>query len=499
MLAFLVCALGSALYVLGYAGFDLWPLACIALVPVLYAVDRMAKSGAHALALGLCFGTLVQLGGTSWLVPTLRDFSGLPLWACVLAFALLSVYQGGQLALFVWLCDRVKRAGRSLLAFAPLCFGAAELVYPMLFPSPFGASLHAQPVLFQLAELGGPTLVSMLLVSINGAAFGALLFLFGRGPLPRRVLLVTALATAGALGYGVVRMRQIDARIARAPKLTLGLVQANLGSWQKREQRAEGRRRHLAQSKALEHGAQPDLLVWPETALHYLVPVPVKSLSPWLGPLSTPVLLGALGHRVQDGRAELYNSAFLAAAGGRVLGRADKQRLVPFAEYMPLGDRVPQLYELSRGSGQFTPGPASPTLSFRGHRIAVLICYEDVLANYVREVVRHTDPHLLVDISNDSWFGESREPRIHLALSKLRAVEHRRFLARAGNVGVSAVVDPAGRVTARIPPFTRANLVAEVALLAGQTPYAHLGNWIGWLALLVTVWACVRPKPYQPL
>src|SRR5690606_32411401 len=146
--------------------------------------------------------------------------------------------------------------------------------------------------------------------------------------------------------------------------------------------------------KALEHGARPDLLIWPETALHYPVPVSAKTLAPWLGPLATPALLGALGHRVADGRAALYNSAFLADANGRVLGRSDKRRLIPFAEYMPLGDRFPRLYDLSAGTGQFEPGQAQ-ALPFRGRRIAALICYEDVLAGYVREVVRALDPHLL--------------------------------------------------------------------------------------------------------
>jgi apolipoprotein N-acyltransferase len=492
--AYLLAALSSALYVLGYAGFDVWPLSLVALVPVLHAVERHVVRDAQAIAVGACFGALTQAAGYSWLLATLQDFSGLPLLACVLVFALLCLYQGGQLALFVWLLFRVRRAGRDALAFAPLCYGAVELAYPMLFPSPFAGSLHAVPLLLQLAELGGPTLVSMLLVAVNAAVYAGVSGQLGLRARPAHLLGATLTAAALACGYGALRMAQVDAQVTAAPKLKVGLVQANMGSWQKREDRAEGRRRHLEQSMQLEHTARPALLVWPETALHYPIPANARSLSPWLRPLTTPVLLGALAHRAPNGRAELYNSAFLTDVDAGVLGRTDKVRLIPFAEHIPFGDRWPWLYDLSRGSGQLSAGGAPSALSLGSHRLAVLICYEDVLPGFVRDVVARTDPHLLVNISNDAWFGRSREPFIHLALAKLRAIEQRRYLVRAGNSGVSAVIDSAGRVVAQAAPFTRANLAAQVALLGGTTPFARAGDWPGWLALLITVYAVVQSR-----
>src|SRR6185295_14408095 len=193
---------------------------------------------------------------------------------------------------------------------------------------------------------------------------------------------------------------------------------------------------------------KPELLIWPETALQYVLPFSTKSVSALLDPLVTPVLFGGLAHRIQNGKAELYNSAYLAAAGGGVLGRADKQRLIPFAEYIPFGDVFPRLYDYLPNTGAFTSGEPR-ALPFRDHRIAALICYEDVLAGHVRDVVRATKPDLIVNLSNDVWFGRSPEPYIHHALAKLRAVEHRRTFVRADNVGISAVIDPVGRVVAR--------------------------------------------------
>lgn len=117
-------------------------------------------------------------------------------------------------------------------------------------------------------------------------------------------------------------------------------------------------------------------------------------------------------------------------------------------------------------------------------RLAVLICYEDILPGFVRSVVRQTRPNLLVDITNDAWFGDTAAPHIHLALSTLRAIEHRRFLARATNSGVSAVVDPLGRVVVRGGTFRSETLHANVALLADDTLYARLGDWPALLCLL---------------
>src|SRR5262249_49106926 len=146
-------------------------------------------------------------------------------------------------------------------------------------------------------------------------------------------------------------------------------------------------------------------LIWPETALQFLLPFETKSVSALLAPLATPVLFGGLAHRVQHDKAELYNSAYLTSAGGHVLGRADKMRLIPFAEYIPLGDVYPRVYDLLPNTGAFTPGAAPVALPFRDHRIAALICYEDLLPDYVRSVVVHTSPDLIVNLSNDVWFG----------------------------------------------------------------------------------------------
>ncbi|MFI5307143.1 MAG: apolipoprotein N-acyltransferase [Polyangiales bacterium] len=490
--SYLFAVASGVLYVLGFPGFEIWPLSFVALLPLLYVLDQRALSLRRALGVSFAFGATTQLLGFHWLVGTLRAFAALPTVLCVLTYVLICLLQAGQQAGFAMLVWRAKQNGRDPLLLAPFCFGAVELVYPLLFPNYFAASVHQVPVLAQSAELGGPILVSMLLVAVNAALSAALRPTLGSRRL--RALGLAAGLLAVTWGYGALRMRQVLAAASSAPKLRVGIVQANMGTRQKREDRPEGRRRYLEQSRSLElSGAErPELLIWPETAVQYVLPADTKNVSQVLGPLTTPVLFGGLGHRLTNGRAQLWNSAFLTDAAAHVLGRSDKMHLIPFAEYVPLGDRVPRLYALLPNSGQFEAGERPVALPFRGKRIAALICYEDVLPGFVRQVVLATRPHLLVNLSNDAWFGHSVEPEIHLALSTLRAIEHRLYFVRASNSGPSVVIDPTGRVLARTRSFERATLQHEVALLAGGTPYTMLGDWPGVLGLLVAAYAAVR-------
>jgi len=182
---------------------------------------------------------------------------------------------------------------------------------------------------------------------------------------------------------------------------------------------------------------------------------------------------------------------------GDVLGTYDKTYLLAFGEYLPFGDVFPVLYEWSPNSGRFTPGDHVRALPFRGFRLATLVCYEDVLPAFTRRMVNTSNPHVLVNITNDAWFGDTNEPWIHLALAKFRAVEHHRALVRSTNSGVSAVVDPVGRVVTHSGVFTRETLHAEVPMLQGTSFYARFGDWFAWAGtggLLVMLFRRYRPR-----
>ncbi|HMJ12580.1 MAG TPA: nitrilase-related carbon-nitrogen hydrolase, partial [Polyangiaceae bacterium] len=123
---------------------------------------------------------------------------------------------------------------------------------------------------------------------------------------------------------------------------------------------------------------------------------------------------------------------------------------------------------------------ASP-LEFQGHKITVCICYEDIIPSFINSVVRSGEPDLLVNMTNDAWFGDTTAPWIHIGMARLRAVEHRRFLVRSTNSGVSAFVDPVGRIVAHTDTFKQQAKVAEVAWLKTRTPYELYGDVPWWL------------------
>jgi apolipoprotein N-acyltransferase len=488
---FLLAALSGTLYFLGFAGFELWPFSFIALIPLIALIDLgPPMSGGRSLAVGGVFGFVTHAGGYYWLIGMLEDFSGFPLPVCYLFSAIVCLYQGGQLALFFWLMVRAKARGVPAVWSAVPAYAACELVYPLLFPSYFANSLHNIPVLIQIADFGGPILVTGLITLCNAGLYALGYAAIGRVKPTWAVPATAALALGLTVAYGVGRIEQVQARDRAAPKITIGLVQANMGIFAKRADVAEGHTRHIDQSLTLERDAHPDLVIWPESAIQEAIWLERGADQPWvLGPVRTPVLFGGLAVRTVSVQRRVYNTAFITDRQGTIKGSYDKVYLVAFSEYLPFGDTFPILYKWSPNSSRFSKGTSLDPLPLGDYRISTLICYEDIFPAFVRKVVARGNPHLLVNITNDAWFGKTTEPWIHLALAKFRAIEHRRYLARATNSGVSAVIDPVGRVVVHSGVFERANLHVKVSMLTGHTVYEWLGDWFGWVGLFVIVWA----------
>jgi apolipoprotein N-acyltransferase len=190
----------------------------------------------------------------------------------------------------------------------------------------------------------------------------------------------------------------------------------------------------------------------------------------------------------------LFNSALASEASGEVVDRYDKRYLLAFGEYLPLGDVWPVLHEWSPNSGRFTRGTRIEPIEVTGRSIAVLICYEDIIPSYVNTIMTGGSPELIVNLTNDAWFGDTTEPWIHLALAKFRAVEHRRYLVRSVNSGVSAFVDPVGRVTGHTQTFVEASLKRQIAWLDGSPPYGWMGDLPWWIVSALALAGAFVPR-----
>jgi apolipoprotein N-acyltransferase len=177
---------------------------------------------------------------------------------------------------------------------------------------------------------------------------------------------------------------------------------------------------------------------------------------------------------------------------GRVLGRSDKVHLVPFGEYVPLAPFLPFIDKLVTGIGDFTPGTVSP-LPLNGAEIGVLVCYEAIFPELAREWVRRGSD-LLVNITNDAWFGRSSAPWQHLGMTRFRAIENRIWIARAANTGISAFIAPSGRVTEQSPLFETLYLKGEVGLGAQPTLYTSIGDAVPTIFLILGIWWLVQTR-----
>lgn len=510
-LGLLAAALSGFLYFLSFPGADLWPLAFIAWVPWLVALESMSPK--LATWSGLLMGLLSGVAGFHWLLEMLETFSGFPLPLCALFMIIVCAYQGGRFALFGFLYARAARNGY-LRGFVFVCaFAASELLWPMLFPFTFAGSAVPVPILLQTADLGGQLAVALTLLGPNWAL--ARLFLSARAlrqaglPLGRHLFLASRGALLGGFGvlvlslaYGQLRLTQLDAALAQEEKIQVGLVQANMGLMEKRTNFEEGRRRHLSLTQKLRKEDKAELVIWAETSLAGAVEESdayayyERNLT---RTLKVPTILGAvLVREVDDARGHVYfNSALIADKKGKIHGRYDKHFLLAFGEYLPFGETFPELYELSPRSGRFTPGTTLEPIPFGDRSIALIICYEDIVPSFVNRLMNKGNPELIVNMTNDAWFGDTIEPWQHFALSVFRAVEHRRYFVRSTNSGVSGFVDPAGRILAKTETFEQASLAAPVSFRKERTLYQLIGNAPDWaLSVIAVLLAFTRRFPW---
>ncbi|MGB5810318.1 MAG: apolipoprotein N-acyltransferase [Polyangiales bacterium] len=482
--AYAWAAIGGVLYFLGWAGFGVWPLALVSLVPLWIALEAVRdRSWRTAFAVSLVYGTVMIAGGYHWLVPFFDVFSGYGWVASLFFWLAFSVFIGGQYAVYGLVYHALRRRGWSVTVAALPAWLALEWLYPKLFPVYLANSFAQQPLLVQIADLGGPLLVTCVGVLLNLAIFESVRWVRGVRDAPRISWAFAVVAVALTVIYGWVRIPQIEATIQSAPPLRVGLVQVNMGIFAKRSEMEEGHRRHLEQSLELEREGELDLLIWPESAYLRSVPRKLPFSGDFIrGEVRTPILFGGLAREFGRDRTQYYNTAFLMDAEGQVYASYDKTYLLMFGEYLPFGETFPWLYDLSPNSGRLTPGSHVRPLELEGWRIATPVCYEDVLPGFTRDMVREGEPHLLINITNDAWFGDTQEPWIHLVLAQFRAIEHRRFLVRSTNSGISAIVDPLGRIVAQTGVMTRENLRYTVKMMSADTMYTQLGDWPGWLS-----------------
>lgn len=498
---FALATLSGVLYFVGFVGFDQWYLAFVCLVPLLVAL-RAARTWKGALALSWWMGFVTHLGGYHWIVHLLREFAHLPTSLAFLGYLLLCVGQGGILAAFGLLAwGLARRTGSSFGPTAPVSLLAVELAFPLLFPSYLANALAPVPLLAQIADLGGVLAVSGLIALVNGAVYEAVAARLERRRLRPALPVAAAVALAASLGYGALRIGQVEEAERLAPQLKTAIVQANVGAADKHEKIAEGIARFRQMTDAAMAVPGMGLVVWPESGYNRAIPGLGVDLTGQVAErVTTPMILGLLRwDRDEHGKRRVWNSAAAVEPGGEVVAFYDKIALLAFGEYVPGDALFPGVYDLLPYTAHFQRGASLEPLPAGPYRLSANICYEDILPRLVRDLMARTDaaghvPHAMVNVTNDSWYGPV-EPRIHLALAQFRAIEHRRWLIRSTATGISAFVDAAGRLRRTSGFETAETLIADVPMIAGgPTVYGVVGDVLGWLALLASALGLAWPR-----
>lgn len=454
-----------------------WPLAFVSWAPLLIA-SHGRKAGAAAVLGGLS-GFVISLLGCSWYPDVIKTFGNLPAPVCVAIASALYTYQAGRTALVMWMTSRAaengwRRAGAFLAAFAAL-----ELFYPLIFPWYSASQLFEAPLLAQAADLGGAVFVGVLLTAGSLAPYELAVAWLEKRKVRKSVVAFAALGPALLAAYGVVRLPQVKDAVSRAPRAEIGIVQGNTPHDGISRNRALALYRSATETLA--HDPPLDLAIWPETAIPDAIAD--DALQSTLTervvggvPFPAPVLSGAI---LKRGDA-YFQSGLLFSERGEKLGVYDKVHPLIVGEYLPFASRFPKLREWIPNIGGMSAGTDTAPLRLGAHKIAVLICYEELLAGYVNEVVRDGVPDLLVNITNDAWFGSSDAAPMHLAFATLRAIEHRRYLVRATNSGVSAFVSPTGEVSGETGMMVAAAERETVRWMHEGTLYEALGDRPFW-------------------
>jgi apolipoprotein N-acyltransferase len=490
------CILSGLLLILIFPWYDVEWLAWIAFVPLLTATRAVRLR--TAFGWGWVSGCVGYLGILRWIPHTMINYGGVPIPVSYGILLLLVGYVGLYVGLFTmgWTWS-LRTWPRGAVLVTPALWVTLEWVRAHAlsgFPwASLGYSQYLNGPLIQVAELTSVYGVSFALV-LGNVVIAQLLYgirhrLWAYLGLP---CVLAACCLAVVWGYGWWRLHQLSDASASAPvDLRVALVQGNIAQSLKWDRAAREEIFEIYRTLTREAAADPavNLIVWPEAATPFFFandPEFRTRLLRLAREVDRPLLFGSPSSAREGDQDIMYNSAFLVGPNATVLGRYDKIHLVPFGEYIPWRRFLFFLDKLVEGLGDFRGGEAYTVMAVPQGRFAVLICFEVIFPDLVRHFARH-GAQFLVNVTNDAWFGYSPASYQHLSMVVFRAVENRLPIVRAANTGISAMIEPTGRLVQQTNLFVRTWIKARLTPAKGLTTfYTQWGDLFAYSCWLVT-------------
>lgn len=495
--------LKSLFFVLTAGSFGMWlgipnalyqiPLA-ILLYPValLYAGKESAQYEKKAFTLGWLCGMSGASACLYWIAIPIHDVGQLP-WILAIPCALLiGAYIGIYGGIFAALVCHILQKYSFSIWIQSILFG---LIWYFLewfrgwfcsgFPWISLASAFAPWTIFiQATSVLGVYGLSGLFVSL----ISLVVLSMYSDSLAKKPLFVALTGFLLLMIFGFWRMETLQ--ISDSSSFRMALIQGNIDQnvkWDPQMQESTVQQYLQLSAQACEDA--PDILILPETSMPFdykqkgSLP---KQIRKFAIDQQTALLFGApaFQKKVHGEEVEIFNRAYLISSEGSDLGYYEKEHLVPFGEYLPKWLDLPFLRPLLQGVGNFSPGKNIFPISVKKARLGVLICYETIFPELARQRVED-GATVLINISNDAWFGKSAAAKQHLQLSAIRAVEEGRWLARSTNTGISAFVDPLGRIVESSNLFMAQRMLFDVSPLKKRTLFSFIGSFLPIVAILL--------------
>jgi apolipoprotein N-acyltransferase len=514
MVNFLAVLISSFLYAAAFPKWNFWFLSFIALVPFFVVLDQRRSSIRQA-GYGMLWGAGMSIGMGYWLFPTLIYHYEVPFFRSVMFFTLCLVIPIGVIyAVFVLIYRFLRQDRFFFYGFVvPALWVLLEYVKESLsFLIPWGGIAVALVPFFpfiQAADIIGPYGILFVAVMVNALCFwfikgrrrektamaesstrrSRILAFMAHETLP---LILIFLLIAVPSVYGLYRANVLNARISLEKEagrmVPVTLVQGNFST----KERWSGMgflQRTLSYLEMSQNGADggPRVIVWPETTLNSAKEVNDAFFSKLMQAIGENALLISGGLNTDNLDKEVYNCIYFISGNGS-LSRYDKHYLLPYTETSPFFDLLDTYYQ---APDAFAAGRTAVSVETLTGLAGASVCMEILYSDFIRRSVKNGAGYL-VNVSNDSWFGDSAMPYIHLNAARLRAIENRRFVLRASNSGISAVISPTGQIMDASGLFTKERVDGEFIQTNSLSVYSKYGEVMLYGAVMVLIAAFVQ-------
>lgn len=447
-------------------------------------------------------GILWYLGTCYWIYPVMNGYGGLNAIAATLITMgyclIMALHHGAFGGLVVLMARRSSLGNRKPLFLAPFFWVAIEYFRDRVTGVPWlplGSAQVNNIPFARIAEVTGVYGLSFAVMLVN-CAFAAGLLLYGRR---RMNLLISATAAAIALQMGVFARPELFPASKEAVLVQENVPVLDPVQWTPQlYDQTIGSLAQLSVQQKRPSSDDPGLIIWPESPAPFFIDDP--RLRPWLATIARDsnsfLVIGSVGTADSKvpGSQQLLNSALIVSPQGQFLGHYDKIHLVPFGEYVPMQEYLFFAKKLTREVGDFARGTERKVFDIDGTRVGVFICYESIFPDEVRQFTAN-GAQVLVNISNDGWYGNTGAPFQHLQMARMRAIENHRWLLIATNNGVTASIDPYGRIVKRLPRNVRSAMMAPFSPEIETTFYVRNGDVFAWTCVVISILAIfVRPR-----